>query len=314
MMRRAGKWLGIVLAVLVVAFLLLRTPDTDIAAMRAKYGAAPSQFVDLGGGLTVHLRDEGPRDAPVIMLLHGSNADLHTWEPWVKDLTRDFRVVRFDHIGHGLTGPNPAGDYRPAAFAQTVERVANKLGLERFVLAGNSIGGGFALTYALQHPERVTHLALLDPVGAPKADGSRGNIGFKIAATPGVNLLMEEITPRFLVEQSLSQTVTNQAVVTPAAVDRYWELLRYPGNRKATLARFALGPDKFVAAQLAAIKQPVLILWGEQDALLPVAGGRWFNQAIPGSKLIVYPGIGHLPQEEAAAQSVADLRAFLAPA
>lgn len=86
-MKRLGKWLLGILVVLAGAFLLLRTPDTDPAAMKAKYGAAPSQFVDLGGGLTVHLRDEGPRDGPVLVLLHGSNADLHTWGPWTSRLT-----------------------------------------------------------------------------------------------------------------------------------------------------------------------------------------------------------------------------------
>lgn len=114
-MKRLGKWLAAILVVLVGAFLLLRTPDTDPAAMRAKYGAPPSQFVDLGGGLTVHLRDEGPRndrgDAPVLVLLHGSNADLHTWDAWARALSGQFRVIRYDQIGHGLTGPNPAGGH-----------------------------------------------------------------------------------------------------------------------------------------------------------------------------------------------------------
>ncbi len=75
-MKRSAKWVLGILVVLFGAFLLLRTPDTDPAVMKAKYGGPPSQFVDLGGGLTVHLRDEGSRDAPVLVLLHGSNADL----------------------------------------------------------------------------------------------------------------------------------------------------------------------------------------------------------------------------------------------
>ena len=125
------KWLKrIVLGVLVLligAYLLLQTPDTEPAAMRAKYGGAPSQFLALGNGLTVHLRDEGPRDAPVIVLLHGSNDDLHTWDAWAALLTRQYRVIRFDQIGHGLTGPEPHGDYSPRAFAETVETVTTKL-------------------------------------------------------------------------------------------------------------------------------------------------------------------------------------------
>ena len=98
--------LGVV-ALLVVAFLYYRTPDTDPMAMRAKYGGPTSQFVDLGGGLRVHLRDTGPRDAPALMLIHGSNASLQTWEPWAERLGTKYRIIRMDLPGHGLTGESP---------------------------------------------------------------------------------------------------------------------------------------------------------------------------------------------------------------
>lgn len=313
-MKRLGKWLLGIAIVLVAAFLVLRTPDTDPAAMKAKYGDAPSQFVDLGNGLTVHLRDEGPRDAPVIVLLHGSNADLHTWGPWTSRLTGQYRVVRFDQIGHGLTGPDPRGTYRPEDYVETVERVAGKLGLGRFVVAGNSMGGAIAARYALAHPERLAGLVLIDAGGAPPAAKRQGggNIGFTLARTPGVNLLVESITPRSLIERSLKQTIVDDALVTPAMVDRYWELLRYPGNRAATAIRFGRPRVPFTAAELAAIKIPTLILWGEEDPLTTVDGARFFNQAIAGSTLKTYPGIGHIPMEEAPDATVGDLRAWLA--
>jgi pimeloyl-ACP methyl ester carboxylesterase len=155
-MKRLGAVLLVLIAALGIAFLALRTPDTDPAAMRAKYGAAPSQFVDLGAGLTVHLRDEGPRDAPAIVLLHGSNADLHTWEPWAAALRSDYRVIRFDTIGHGLTGAAPGKDYSAAAMAALVGRVADKLAIGKFVLGGNSMGGGISVAYALKHQDRLT--------------------------------------------------------------------------------------------------------------------------------------------------------------
>jgi pimeloyl-ACP methyl ester carboxylesterase len=311
MMRKAMKILAAVAALLLIAFLVLRTPDTDPAAMKAKYGAAPSQFVDLGQGLTVHLRDEGPRDAPVIVLLHGSNADLHTWGPWADALKGTYRVIRFDTIGHGLTGAVADKDYSPAAMVRLVDRVADKLGLERFVLGGNSMGGAVSALYAIEHPERLSGLVLVDAGGAPKRGDEPGNIGFKIAATPGVNALVKMITPRSIVEKSLRQSVANQAIVTPQAVDRYWELLRYPGNREATMIRMSAERKTFDRAKVATIKVPTLIIWGERDSLIGPEAGRWFQSAIAGSRLIVYPGIGHLPQEEAAGQTVADLQTWL---
>ena len=315
-MRKWAKRLGFAFAGLLVlaglALVLFRTPDTDPAAMRSKYGASPSQFVDLGGGLIVHLRDEGPRDAPVILLLHGSNADLHTWTPWVEALAADTRVIRFDQIGHGLTGPTPDGDYASAAFVRTVDAVVDKLGVERFVLAGNSMGGGIALNYALAHPGRLDGLVLVDAGGAPPQGKTRGNLGFSLARNPVLREVFARVTPRSLIERSLAQSVSNQAIVTPAAVDRYWELLRYPGNRDATFARFSQPRRSVTRERLATLKVPTLILWGEQDGLIPVAAGRWFHAVLPGSQLIVYPGIGHLPMEEAADATSRDLRAWLA--
>lgn len=315
------KWLvrGLLalLALLVVAFLVFRTPDTDAAAMRAKYGGPPSQFVEIGDGVTVHLRDEGPKDAPAIVLLHGSNADLHTWEPWTAALKGQYRVIRFDQVGHGLTGPDPKDDYSRDNYVEDIREVADKLGLERFVLGGNSMGGKHALAFAVKHPERLTGLVLVDGSGGPMLDQPRdakkdsGNIGFRIARMPGINLLAEQITPRALIAQSLEQSVSVKAVVTDAAVTRYWELLRYPGNRRATLTRFSLPYDPLEEAEIAGVETPTLILWGEEDRLIPVEAGRWLDKVMPNSTLVVYPKIGHLPQEEAVEATLGDLAAWL---
>lgn len=321
------KWFWRSLALLVVAiagaFLIFRVPDTDPEEMRAKYAGSPSQFVELADGSTVHLRDEGPRDAPVVMLLHGSNADLHTWQPWVENLRGDYRVIRYDQRGHGLTGPAADGDYRREAFIADVDLVVDALGLERFVLGGNSMGGAIAMGYAMAHPERLAGLVLVDASGVPMdhrnegaadagEDEGGGNILFTLARLPGVNALVASITPRSLVEQSLSQSVSNQAVVTPEAVDRYWELLRYPGNRTATLDRFAIPREEYAREDVARVAVPTLVMWGEEDALIPFSAAAWYQDALPDAELVHYPGIGHLPMEEAPERSVADLREFLA--
>ena len=305
-------------ALLVIAFLIFRTPDTDAAEMRAKYGGPPSQFVAIGEGVTVHLRDEGPKQAPALILLHGSNADLHTWEPWVQALKAKYRVIRFDQVGHGLTGPDPKDDYSRANYVAHVGAVADKLGLKQFILGGNSMGGKHALAYAIAHPERVTGLVLVDGSGGPmlkldkkKDDEDSGNIGFKIAQTPGINLLVEQITPRSLIAQSLEQSVSVKSVASEAAIDRYWEMLRYPGNRRATLKRFSQPYDPLGEAEIAAVATPALILWGEEDRLIPVEAGQWLAKTLPNNRLVVYPGIGHLPQEEAVAATLGDLLPWL---
>lgn len=310
------KWLlGILLALaalLGLAFLLLRTPDVPAAEARARYASPASQFVALSPGFTVHLRDEGPRDAPAVVLLHGSNASLHTWEPWVERLSRDYRIVTLDLQGHGLTGPTPTGCYTARCMAETVEAVRVHLGLERIAIGGNSMGGGVAIRYALAHPDRVSALILVDSAGAKLDSGRRPPIGFRIAAMPGVRRLAEHITPRSMIERSLDASTSVKTAATPEKVDRYWELLRYPGNRRATIERFGAPREPLTPEGLKPLDTiPTLILWGREDQLFPPAAAEWFRQAIPSAELVILEGIGHLPQEEAPDESAAAVKAFL---
>jgi pimeloyl-ACP methyl ester carboxylesterase len=99
------------------------------------------------------------------MLLHGSNASLHTWEPWVALLGDEYRIVSVDLPGHRLTGRVPDDDDSMAAFVATVAAVADHLGIDRFALGGNSMGGGVTWQFALAHPERVSAMILVDAVG-----------------------------------------------------------------------------------------------------------------------------------------------------
>lgn len=309
------KWVGrgaiALLTLLVAAFLLLRVPDTDAEEMRAKYGGVPSQFLELSDGQRVHFRAEGPRDAPAIVLLHGFNADIHTWQPWADRLKADYRVIRFDQIGHGLTGPAVDDDYSLEAFVADLDEIATRLGAERFVLAGNSMGGWIAMGYAMAHPERLEGLVLVDAGGAPIQREGGGNLAFTLARTPVVGHLMSQVLPRALVARSLSQSVSNQKIVTDAAIDRYWEMARYPGNRDATRKRFSTPRESFDPAEIAQVEVPTLVIWGEEDALIPYRAAGWYLKHLPNATLVPYPGVGHIPQEEAPDRSVADLRAWL---
>jgi pimeloyl-ACP methyl ester carboxylesterase len=314
-MKRFFKWIfGLLLIAVVGIGVWGYAPDTDPTAMRAKYATAASQFIDIGGGLKVHVRDEGKRDGPALVLLHGSNSSLQAWEPWVKQLGDRYRLISLDQIGHGLTGPNPTGDYSAKAFVTTLDSVVSKLGVSKFALAGNSMGGWIAWNYALAHPDKVDALVLVDAGGAPDDPSKSLPIGFRIARTPGLNRLMSVLSPRSIFDKSIRQTITNQALVTDAMIDRYWELNRFPGNRDATRLRGQTDRGKPDPARLAAIKAPVLILWGTDDKLIPVAATKWFKDAIPQSKVIIYPGVGHLPMEEEPEKSAADTEAFLSEA
>jgi pimeloyl-ACP methyl ester carboxylesterase len=311
----------IILASLVIAFNVLKTPDTDPEEMRAKYGGPASQFLEVSPGFTVHFRDQGPRGAPALLLLHGSNASLHTWEPWVERLSDRYRVVTLDLQGHGLTGPHAEGCYSSACMADTVEAVRSSLGLERIAVGGNSMGGRVAISWALANPDHVAAVILVNSAGAPRPEagtapspGGRTPTGFSIARTPILRDLAAAITPRALIARSLEGTVVvKEPAANPEAVDRYWELLRYPGNRKATIERFATPTTRVTPLELKPLRDmPVLILWGADDPLFPEEAARRFADALPDARLALLPGVGHLPQEEAPDESVDALSRFLA--
>jgi pimeloyl-ACP methyl ester carboxylesterase len=316
-MRRLLKWMLILLLIVIGGGIALGwQSDTDATEMKAKYSNPASQFVDIGGGLAIHTRDEGKRDGPALVLIHGSNASLQTWEPWVKRLGDKYRVISLDLPGHGLTGANPTRDYHYSNFVTVVDAVMTKLSVPRFAIVGNSMGGAVAWHYALAHPDRVNALGLVDAAGAPASQSKQVPLGFKLARMPLARDLMLHITPRFVIDRSLHQSISHQSIITPAMIDRYWELLLFPGNRQATLDRFALKNNIKPASQdaLKSLRLPVLILWGEEDGLIPVSSAAWFADAIPGAKVILYPKTGHVPMEEVPDQSAKDLDEFLSRA
>ncbi len=301
-----------VLLVIVAIFLALRTPDTARDAMIAKYGGPDASFAAGPAGQRIHYRDQGRRDGRTIVLLHGSNSSLQTWEPLVKRLGGDYRIVTLDLPGHGLTGGTPDKDYSAAGMIAAVDVVAAKLGLDHFILGGNSMGGWVAWRYALAEPGRVDALLLLDAAGMPLRKGEKApesNLGFRLLKNPVGRWLAGQITPRSLVEKSLRQSVAKTGIVDDAMVDRYWELLRFPGNREATALRATLDREPAMADRIGEIKVPVLILFGKQDRLINPSAALTFHDRIAGSEVVLLDDVGHLPMEEApdaTAMTIAD--------
>lgn len=285
-------------------------PDRSVQDLSVRWATAPSQFLAVNG-MQVHVRDEGPRDDPMpIVLLHGTSASLHTWDGWALSLRGQRRVIRFDLPGFGLTGPDPQGDYSIAAYARFVGATLDALGVRTCVLAGNSLGGQIAWETALALPQRVGKLILVDAAGYPMRPESVP-LGFRVARMPGLRLLMEHVLPRGIVESSVRNVYGDPAKVTPALVDRYYDLALRAGNRQALAQRLALNLSGN-AQQIAALKLPTLILWGAKDRLIPLENGRRFASDIAGSRLVVFDGLGHVPHEEDPQQTVAAVKAFLA--
>ena len=304
---------GVVIVIVLIAggLWFLSDPDIPRATLEAKYATPPSEFIMLPDGARAHVRDQGNKNGPVLVLVHGSNASLFTWEPWVKRLGNTFHIVSMDLPGHGLTGAVPNNDYSQEGMVKFVDEVADKLALTKFAIAGNSMGGGIAARYAEEHPDRVSALILVDASGEPTPNGDRVPLVFKIARMPVLNKILLYVTPRALVEEGLDDAIVHKTIITDAMIDQYWEFARMTGSRAANGERFQLPFTHDVKDHIHDIKAPTLILWGAQDGLVPVQAAHEFNADIPGSQLVIYPATGHIPQEEVADQSAHDVRTFL---
>ena len=271
MMRILLRIVGLLLIFSALALALSHAPDRSVESLVARWAPPPSDFLDVKGQL-VHYRDQGPRDDPTpLVLLHGTSASLHTWEGWVAALKTQRRVISFDLPGFGLTGPSVTNDYRGDSYARFVLDVLDALRVQRFALAGNSLGGEVAWRTALLAPARVDKLILVDAGGyvfQPKSVP----IGF-LARIPVLNRLTDIVLPRGVVEQSVQQVYGDPSHVTAALVDRYFELTLREGNRHALVERFRQMERGADEARIKQLKVPTLIVWGGRDRLiLPTKG------------------------------------------
>jgi pimeloyl-ACP methyl ester carboxylesterase len=233
-------------------------------------------------------------------------APVHHWEP----LVDRFRLISLDLAGHGLTGANADRDYSRQAMVNSIWQLLDHLNIQSATLVGNSLGGSIAWASALDKPEKVKALVLLAPSGAPRTTVSKSNIGFKILQSSIGQALMKKITPRSIIKTSLLQTVVAPEIVTEQMVDRYWELLRMPGNRQAMIDLAKTPREQGSWTQFSSIKVPTLVIWGEQDEVLPVIMLVTFKNEIENAKVMSLDDIGHLPMEEAVNQVSAEITDF----
>ncbi len=309
-MSRIKGPLFVILALVVVAFagaaIWLWTPDRSRGELEALYLRSPDDMTEVAG-TQLHARDDGPRDAPVLIMLHGFGSSLHTWEPWAQALVGEYRVIRLDLPGAGLSPPDPTNDYTDARSIALILALMDRRGVLRATLIGNSLGGRIAWTLAAKHPERTDKLVLISPDGFASPGLEYG----KVPDVPIALQAMQYVLPKALLQMNLEPSYGDPSVMSTATVDRYHDLMLAPGVRKALLAR--MEQTVLVAPEplLRSIRVPVLLLWGEQDALIPFSNAADYARNVPDIRLVSFPELGHVPHEEAPELSLTPLRAFL---
>jgi pimeloyl-ACP methyl ester carboxylesterase len=186
----------------------------------------------------------------------------------------------------------------------------DKLGVQRFVVAGNSLGGEVAWRMAAAAPQRVAALVLVDAAGYPIADAAIP-LGWQIARLPVLGRLSEHFLPRAIIAQGLTAVYGDPAKVTAPLVDRYFELTLREGNRAALVERARTWTSAEGVQKVTGVTAPTLILWGGRDRIIVPAIAQRFAADIPGSRVQVFDDLGHVPQEEDPARTVAAVQAFL---
>jgi pimeloyl-ACP methyl ester carboxylesterase len=295
-----------VLVLLAAGMLSMVRRDIPAEQLKARYATPPSKFVEIDG-LSVHYRDQG-QGFPIV-LLHGAASSLFTWDAWAADLSKDYRVIRYDLPGFGLTGPNATKDYSMEWHVGFLEKFLDRLNVPACYLAGNSFGGHIAADFASAHPERVKKLILVDAGGYPNPH--RGVLAMRLAQLPVIGEILGHATPRFFIAMTIRQMYGDPRRLSDAVIDRYYDFILRAGNRE-TFGIILRGAAEDPTAKFRAIEVPTLILWGSEDRTSPVLYAERFHRDIRHSQLIVYQGAGHVPMEEIPAETIRDTRAFLA--
>ena len=240
-------------------------------------------------------------EGPTLLLIHGIGGDWRTWEPVLEDLARQHRVVAPDLPGHGRSAKG-AGDYSLGALANALRDLGGALGIERATVIGHSLGGGIAMQFSYQFPERCERLVLVSSGGL----GPDVGLVLRLATLPGSELFLSLTAPAARSLINLAASAGRALRIRPAAdaefYARTFAALADRETRAAFLGtlRGVVGTrgqlvdarDRLYLAQ----HMPTLIAWGERDAVLPVDHARAAQEAMPGSRLEIFENAGHLPQ------------------
>jgi pimeloyl-ACP methyl ester carboxylesterase len=269
-------------------------PGEPAGARFAEVNGTRVRYTDVGAG-------------PAVVLLHGFASSLETWDLLVPKLRGRHRVIAVDLKGFGWTD-RPAGDYSPQAQADLVLRLLERRGVRQAAVVAHSYGASVALRMALTAPERITRLALYDAwVYADQLPTF-----FLWSRARGLGELLFALFYEERAEDKLALAFYDPSRVPEKLIEDVERAFARPGTRAAALAAVRGMDYETVQDRYRTVDKPVLLLWGREDVVTPLAVGERLSRDLPRSRLVVYPRCGHLAMLEAAAATNAEVTKFLA--
>lgn len=257
----------------------------------------------------IHVRQDGPRNAPALALVHGLAGSAHWWDAIVPALARTHRVVRFDLLGHGQSAKPAGPGYRVPEHGRRVGAVLDRLGVQRIVGIGHSTGGLVLTALAEERPGLVSALALIDTGPRLEAFTSDGLVG-RLVLAPGIGPLLWRIRTDGLIRKALSTGFSRPGYEVPQQIVDDVRAMTLHGS-----VATSQGADDYLRqcplpARLAALGKPLLVVFGEEDRRWRPSAATEFT-AVPGARVDILPGLGHSPMLEDPQRTVALLLPFL---
>ncbi|GJL98000.1 MAG: alpha/beta hydrolase [Hyphobacterium sp.] len=269
------------------------------------YWTDEDRWVEVGG-LQVRVRMSGREGAPALILVHGFSVSLESWDAWADDLSADYRVIRMDLPGHGLTGPDPEQRYTVPQTAEFIGNVMDSLGIDRATIGANSLGGLAAWRFAANNPHRVSSLILVSPGGY----SINGVTQEPVAVPAAVEAYLRSAPPAF-VSAATATLYGDPSRLDPSVPERISALMRHGENGAAMVARLEVFTLPDPEADLARVLAPTLILHGERDVMIPVDHSRAMAAVMPDARLVTFENLGHVAHQEDPAGTLIEVRAFL---
>lgn len=326
------KILIIVFAIIVIGVVVIVTlfykPDLTREQLADTYINDESEFIKLPNGATMHYRDEGNPNGSVLVLVHGGLGSLQNWDGWIEQLSENYRLISMDLLGHGLTGVYPDNIYTRIAARDAIHMLLEELGVNRYSVAGNSWGGGIALEMALEYPDEVEGLILVDSEGVPNGeDGYDATLFSSAEPTPPDDpsyttvSWLESFGSKFIgpavVRQALDSMVYNKDLMTDEFVDYFGRIIRHTGNRDAQILLFRQGlylvdqnGPQDLLPRLGELQMPTLVMQGREDTLVPLRVSETFHANITNSDLVIIDEAGHMPMIEKPMETAQAVHAF----
>jgi pimeloyl-ACP methyl ester carboxylesterase len=258
-----------------------------------------SHFVEIDGS-TVHFQEFGDPTDPKLILIHGYTASTFAWQAAAPRLAgENFHVLAVDLIGFGFSDKPAAFDYSIASQARVIERFMNRMGIGKATVVGSSYGGAVASTIALDYPERVEKLVLVDAVCN---DDALAHPALKLASIPGLGEFLAPflIDSKMFLRRRMRETLApaNHHLITEERIEAVLGPISAADAHHSFVATARAWDACRIQEDAEYIRQPTLIVWGENDTVIPKINGERLFDSILNSRLVVFKNCGHVPQEE----------------